>query len=51
MVVMDQFSWRIIGFAAHQGALDGPTVCRMFHGIIGGTTIPRRGLYQLSAAA
>ena len=41
MVVMDQFSRRIIGFAVHKGALDGPTVCRMFNSIIGGTTIPR----------
>ena len=30
MVVMDQFTRRIIGFAVCAGALDGPTVCRMF---------------------
>ncbi len=41
MVVMDQFSRRIIGFAVHKGVLDGPTVCRMFSSIIGGITIPR----------
>jgi putative transposase len=29
LVVMDQFTRRIIGFAVHAGALDGPTVCRM----------------------
>ena len=31
MVVMDQYSRRIIGFAVHAGALDGPAVCRMFN--------------------
>jgi len=30
MVVMDQFTRRIIGFAIHAAALDGPTLCRMF---------------------
>ncbi len=41
MVVMDQYTRRIIGFAAHVGVLDGPIVCRMFNSIIGGTTSPR----------
>ncbi len=41
MVVMDQFSRRIIGFAVHAGVLDGPTVCRMFNSIIGSTETPR----------
>ena len=41
MVVMDQFTRRIIGFAVHAGALDGPTVCRMFNSIIGGPNRPR----------
>ncbi len=41
MVVMDQISRRIIGFAVHKAVLDGPTVCRMFSSIIGGITIPR----------
>jgi len=41
MVVMDQFSRRIIGFAVHAGVLDGPMVCRMFNSIIGGTKSPR----------
>ena len=41
MVVMDQFSRRIVGFAAHDGALDGPAVCRMFTSIIGGSRPPR----------
>jgi transposase InsO family protein len=41
MVVMDQFSRRIIGFAVHTGTLDGPTVCRMFISIVGSTKSPR----------
>jgi len=40
MVVMDQFSRRIIGFAVHAGVPDGPTVCRMFNRIISGSTPP-----------
>ncbi len=41
MVVMDQYTRRIIGFAVHAGVLDGPIVCRMFSSIIGGATSPR----------
>ena len=41
MVVMDQCTRRIVGFAVHAGTLDGPTVCRMFNGIISGTKSPR----------
>ncbi len=41
MVVMDQFSRRIVGFAVHAGTLDGPTVCRMFNSIVSGLTAPR----------
>ena len=41
MVVMDQFSRRIIGFAVHAGSLDGPAVCRMFNRIISGSMAPR----------
>ena len=41
MVIMDQFSRRIIGFAVHAGVLDGPTVCRMFNSIISGSSSPR----------
>jgi len=40
MVVMDQFSRRIVGFAVHAGVLEGPAVCRMFNGIIGSTESP-----------
>ena len=31
MVVMDQFTRRIIGFGVHAGVVDGPAVCRMFN--------------------
>jgi len=41
MVVMDQFSRRIIGFAVHAGTLDGPTVCHMFNSIIHISTGPQ----------
>lgn len=30
MVVMDQYSRRIIGFGVHTGNVDGPALCRMF---------------------
>ena len=41
MIVMDQFSRRIVGFAVHAGDLDGPTTCRMFNRIISGSMAPR----------
>lgn len=41
MVLMDQYSRRIVGFSVHAGILDGPTVCRMFNSIIGGNKSPR----------
>lgn len=31
MVVMDQYSRRIIGFGVHAGNVDGPALCRMFN--------------------
>ena len=37
MVVMDQFTRRIIGFAVQSGVLDGPAVCRLFNAAIAGT--------------
>ncbi len=37
MVVMDQYTRRIVGFAVQVGVLDGPTVCRMFNSIISGS--------------
>jgi len=41
MVVMDQFSRRIVGFASHAGPLDGPSVCRMFNRIVSGSGAPQ----------
>ena len=41
MVVIDQFTRRIIGFAVHAGVLDGSAVCRMFNSIISGSMAPR----------
>ena len=31
MVVMDQYTRKIIGFAVHAGHIDGPALCRMFN--------------------
>ena len=36
MVVMDQYTRRIIGFGVHAGNVDGPAVCRMFSGAASG---------------
>jgi len=45
MVVMDQFTRRIIGFAVQPGVVDGSALCRMFNQAIAGTTtltLPQR---------
>jgi transposase InsO family protein len=42
LVVMDQFSRRIIGLGVHRGAVDGPSLCRMFNAAIDGRGAPRR---------
>ncbi len=41
MVVMDQFTRRIIGFAVQAGDVDGPALCRMFHQAISRVGTPR----------
>ncbi len=41
LVVMDQFTRRIIGFAVHAGAVDGPSLCRMFNRVISRQPLPR----------
>ncbi len=41
MVVMDQFTRRIIGFAVNAGAPDGPDVCAMLNSIISGSECPQ----------
>jgi putative transposase len=42
MVVMDQFSRRIIGFSVHAGDCDGIVYCRMFNEAISRQGIPIR---------
>lgn len=39
LVVMDQFTRRIIGFAVHAGAVDGGAFCRMFNRAIRGCPV------------
>jgi transposase InsO family protein len=42
LVVMDQYTRRIIGFGLHAGAVDGSALCRMFnHAIRGNCSIPK----------
>lgn len=42
MVVMDQFSRCIIGFAVHKGDVSGLDLCNMFNSIISGKSKPKR---------
>src|SRR5262245_25628237 len=41
MVLMDQYTRRIIGFAAHPGNLDGLSICIMFNKIISRKNLPK----------
>ena len=41
LVVMDQFTRRIIGFGVHTGIVDGVALCRMFHRAIRGQSLPK----------
>jgi transposase InsO family protein len=41
MVVIDQFTRRIIGFAVHAGDCDGVAYCRMFNQIISRKSLPK----------
>jgi putative transposase len=41
LVVMDQFTRRIIGFAVHRGIVDGGALCRMFLQAIRGRGVPK----------
>ena len=40
MVVMDQYTRRVIGFAVHTGNVDGPALCRMFNDATSGQGWP-----------
>jgi len=41
LVVMDQFTRRIIGFGVHPGDVDGVALCRMFNTAISTTGVPK----------
>lgn len=41
MVIMDQYTRRIIGFAVHPGDLDGITICCLFNKIISNKQLPK----------
>ena len=41
LVVMDQYTRRIVGFGIHAGIVDGRAVCRMFNHAIRGYAIPK----------
>ncbi len=41
MVVMDQFTRRIVGFAVQAGDVDGLAICRMFNSAVANMGIPR----------
>jgi len=41
LLVMDQFTRRIIGFGVHAGDVDGPTLCRIFNSAITKQNLPR----------
>jgi putative transposase len=41
LVVMDQFTRRIIGLGIHRGTVDGPSLCSMFQRAIQGQALPK----------
>jgi transposase InsO family protein len=41
MVVMDQFTRRIIGFGVHRDSMDGVALCRMFQRAVGTRSLPK----------
>jgi transposase InsO family protein len=42
MVLMDQYTRRIIGFAVYGGNVDGQSICRMFDDATSGKSCPER---------
>jgi len=40
LVVMDQFTRRLIGFGVHRGIVDGAALCRMFQRAIHRQSLP-----------
>src|SRR6516164_5689084 len=41
LVVMDQFTRRIVGFGVHRGVVDGVALCGMFNRAIHAQTLPK----------
>ena len=41
MVVMDQFTRKIVGFSVHRGPIDGGAICFMFNKIASGKVLPK----------
>ena len=41
LVVMDQFTRRLVGLGVHHGPVDGPSLCRIFNDAIRGQGAPR----------
>jgi transposase InsO family protein len=41
LVIMDQFTRKIIGFSVHKGDVDGIAICCMFNKIISGLPLPK----------
>lgn len=41
LIIMDQWSRRIIGFRIHKGPVDGPALCRMFNDAVAGDIKPK----------
>ena len=41
LVVMDQFTRRLVGFGVNRGVVDGPSLCRMFNDATRGRGAPR----------
>ena len=41
LVVMDQFTRRIVGFGVHRGIVDGSALCRMFQQAIRFQSLPK----------
>src|SRR6516165_201159 len=41
LVLMDQFTRRIIGLGIHRGSVDGPSLCLMFQRAIPGGSLPK----------
>ena len=41
LMVMDQFTRRIIGFGLHAGIIHGPALCRMFQRAVRASALPK----------